>query len=75
LKLPEHLLCRLETEAKAPRVTKSSLVRESLERALRKQPPAGKVSCYDLSRGLAGSVKGLPTDLAENPKYMDGFGQ
>jgi hypothetical protein len=56
-------------------VTKSSLVRESLEEALRKQPPSGAISCYDLSRDLAGSVKGLPEDLAENPKYMDGFGR
>ena len=24
---------------------------------------------------LAGSVKGLPADLADNPKYMEGFGQ
>jgi hypothetical protein len=56
-------------------VTKSWLVRESLEKGLHGQPPAGAVSCYDLARDLAGSVKGLPKDLADNPKYMDGFGQ
>ncbi len=56
-------------------VTKSWLVRESLEKALRKQPPAGAVSCYDLARDLAGTVKGLPEDLADNPKYMDDFGR
>jgi hypothetical protein len=37
--------------------------------------PAGAVSCYDLARDLAGTVKGLPKDLADNPKYMKGFGQ
>jgi hypothetical protein len=73
LKLPEDLLVQLETEAKARRVTKSWLVRESLEKTLRKRSPAG--SCYDLARGLAGTLKGLPEDLADNPKYMDGFGQ
>lgn len=75
LKLPDNLLVQLESEAKARRVTKSSLVRESLENALRKEPPAGKVSCYDLARDLAGAVKGLPRDLADNPKYMERFGE
>jgi hypothetical protein len=75
LKLPEDLLARLEAEAKARRVTKSSVVRESLEMALRKQSPAGTASCYDLARDLAGSIKGLPKDLADNPKYMKDFGR
>lgn len=75
LKLPDDLLVQLDNEAKARRVTKSWLVRESLQRALRKQSPAGAVSCYDLARDLAGAVKGLPEDLAVNPKYMKGFGQ
>jgi capsid portal protein len=75
LKLPDDLLARLDHEAKARRVTKSWLVRESLEKALYKASPAGAVSCYDLARDLAGSVRGLPEDLAVNPEYMKGFGQ
>jgi hypothetical protein len=75
LKLPDDLLAQLDHEAKARRVTKSWLVRESLERALSKQSPAGAVSCYDVARDLAGSVLGLPDDLAVNPEYMKGFGQ
>ncbi len=74
LKLPDDLLAHLESEAKARGVTKSRLVRESLDAALRKPSPAGAVSCYDLARDLAGAVKGLPKDLAVNPKYMEGFG-
>jgi hypothetical protein len=50
-------------------------VRESLEMGLRKPSTAGEVSCYDLARNLAGTVKGLPEDLADNPKYMEGFGE
>ena len=42
--------------------------------ALRKTP-AGPASCYDLARDLAGAIKGLPEDLADNPKYMEGFGR
>jgi hypothetical protein len=75
LKLPDDLLAQLESEAKARRVTKSRLVRESLEKALQKPSPAGVISCYDLSRDLAGTVKGLPKDLADNPKYLKGFGE
>ncbi len=75
VKLPDDLLVQLEDEAKARRVTKSRLVRESLERALRRQPQSRAVSCYDLARDLAGTVKGLPEDLADNPKYMEGFGR
>jgi len=73
LRLPEALLAELDEAAKRRRVTKSSLVRESLEKAMRKQS-SGAVSCYDLAHDLAGTVKGLPEDLADNPKYMDGFG-
>lgn len=75
VKLPDELLAQLDREAKARRVTKSSLVRESLERGLYEQPPTGAISCYDLARDLAGTVKGLPEDLADNPKYMEGFRQ
>ena len=75
LKLPDELLMQLQHEAKARRVTKSWLVRESLEKALRKRPTRSAASCYDLARDLAGTVKGLPEDLADNPEYMDGFGE
>ena len=75
LKLPDELLAELEREAKARRMTKSALVRESLEKALRDAPCDAVASCYDLARDLAGSVKGFPRDLADNPKYMKGFGE
>jgi len=75
VKLPGDLLAQPGREAKARRVTKSRVVRESLEKALHKQPPAGALSCYDLARDLAGTVKGLTKDLAHNPKCMEGFGR
>ncbi len=75
LKVPDHLLERLEAESRARRTTKSSLVRECLEKALDARASGGKATCYDLARDLAGSVKGLPRDLATNPKYLDGFGR
>jgi len=75
LKLPDRLLELLEAESRARRTTKSSLVRECLEKTLVAPPAGGKATCYDLAHDLAGSAKGLPRDLATNPKYMEGFGR
>ena len=75
LKLPDDLLAELEREAKARGVTKSAVIRKSLETALHPKPRRGATSCYDLAHDLAGSVKDLPRDLAHNPKYIKGFGK
>lgn len=75
LKLPDHLLELLEKESRARGATKSSLVREALEKALSPRSRSGEATCYDLARDLAGSVTGLPRDLATNPKHMEGFGR
>jgi predicted transcriptional regulator len=75
LKLPDDLLADLKREAKARRVSKSALVRESVEAALWRRPRRSAASCYDLARDLAGTIKGLPRNLASNPKYMEGFGE
>ncbi len=75
LKLPKHLHERLEKESRARRTTKSSVVRESLEKTLGSSRIAEEASCYGLARDLAGSVRGLPRDLATNPKHLDGLGR
>jgi predicted transcriptional regulator len=75
LKLPDDLLASLVNEARKRRVTKSRLVRESLEKALHQPASSRAASCYDLARDLAGTLKGLPDDLADNPKYMQGFAE
>ena len=86
LKLPGHLLARLNEECRARGTTKSSLVRECLENQLGEKaipadwpkPPPGE-SAYDkalpiLKKAWARNRK-LPRDLATNPKYMKGFGE
>ena len=75
LKLPDRLLELLEKESQIRHTTKSSLVRDCLEKVLSARATDGEVSCYDLARDLAGSVKGLPRDLATHPKYLEGFGR
>jgi len=74
LKIPELLHERLREEAERRQVTLSDVVRESL--ATRFEGKKGKkgASCFDLAADWAGSIKGLPKDIAVNPKYMDGFG-
>lgn len=88
MKLPEGLLARLEQESRARRTTKSSLVRECLERQLPMKTsslgdlptlPPGE-SFYDkalptLKKAWARNRKRVPRDLATNPKYMEGFGE
>lgn len=86
LKLPDHLLELLEKECRNRRTTKSSLVRECLEKQLPalssrsnlpKLPP-GK-SVYELALPILKKAwarnRKLPRDLATNPKYMKGFGE
>jgi hypothetical protein len=75
LMLSDALWRQLESEARLRRVTKSHLVRASLEKALADGKEGTRVSCHDLARDLAGKVKGLPKDLAINPAYLKGFGQ
>jgi hypothetical protein len=74
MRLPDTLIEELNRAAKARRVTKFSLVRESLEKTLR-APSSKSASCFDLAHDLAGSIKRLPKGLATDPKYMDGFGE
>ena len=74
-KLSKELLAELEREAKARRVPKSVVLRESLQATLRPRARGRRGSCFDLARDLAGSVTGLPRDLANNPKFMEGFGE
>jgi predicted transcriptional regulator len=72
LKLPEPLLKRLEEEAKARRVTKSSLIRESLESTFQKSSTG---SAFDAAANLAGCLRGAPKGLATDPRYFEGFGE
>lgn len=75
LRLPEALLAELEKETRLRRTNKSALVRAALERELASSMERKNPSCYDLARDLAGSLKGLPKDIATNPKYLEGFGE
>jgi len=73
-KIPEKLAAQLDALARTERRSKSAVVREALENRLKAQRQRGQVTAYDLAKHLCGSIKGGPSDLATNPKYMEGFG-
>jgi Arc/MetJ-type ribon-helix-helix transcriptional regulator len=71
LKLPDSLLREVEQEAATRGVTKSAVIRNSLERTLRKGRKAKKkVSCLDLMGDWVGHFEG-PPDASTNPRYLD----
>ena len=75
---PSHLAKRLTEAAKAKHLTKSELVRQSVEAILNGSEKKKTPSCYDLTRDLidaAATRKRVPRDLATNPKYMKGYGE
>jgi metal-responsive CopG/Arc/MetJ family transcriptional regulator len=74
-KLPEKLAAQLDALARTERRSKSALVREALENQLKAKRRRGQVTAYDLVKHLCGSIKDGPSDLATNPKYMEGFGE
>ena len=56
LKISDELLAELERAAKAKRVAKSVIVRESLETALRPRARSRTASSFDLAADLAGTA-------------------
>jgi len=77
VKLPDELAVRLEKRAKRLGVSKSAILRESLERNLVGKNGAveEEPSAYDLMRDGFGCVDSGIGDLSTNPKYMEGFGR
>lgn len=77
VKLPEELAVRLQQRASRLGVSKSALVRQSVEDSL--SGPSSLVeeepSAYALMKDGCGCVDSGVSDLATNPKHMEGFGR
>ncbi len=70
LKLPDALLREVEREAEAKRVGKSAVIRDCIERGLRRGKPATETpSCLDLMGHMVGSFRG-PSDLSTNRRHL-----
>jgi len=55
--------------------TESDIVRNALETYFEQQAPVKTAYDAFLESGLIGDAPELPSDLATNPKYMEGFGR
>ncbi len=76
VKLPDELAVRLEKRAKRLGVSKSALLRESLERGLHEADSVEEEpSMYDLVKDDLGCFDSGLGDLSTNPKHMEGFGR
>ena len=71
-KAGNHLDDWLAKESKSLRVTKSQIVRETLETRMKQ---AGGKSCYDLTKDICGSLRSGVSDLSTNKKYLKNFGR
>jgi hypothetical protein len=69
--IPEKLDARLERLALQAKVPKHKIVRKALEQATRK--PHANGTAFNLVKNLCGSLSG-PSDLATNPRYLEGLG-
>jgi Arc/MetJ-type ribon-helix-helix transcriptional regulator len=70
LKLPDELLREINREAEARRTGRSSVIRDCLERVLKRgKKPQDTVSCLDLMGDAVGSFSG-PRDLSTNRKHL-----
>jgi len=75
IKVPEELDARLTKRAKRRGVSKSEIAREALARELKTESVDEEPSAYDVMKGGCGIVDSGITDLATNPKHMEGFGR
>lgn len=76
VKLPDEIAVRLEKRAKRLGVSKSALVRASLETELNGKSAVEETpSAYDVLKSGFGCVRSGVGDLSTNPKHMEGFGR
>ena len=78
IELPDDLAARLAAASAQTHVPPAQLVRTVLEKALPASAadwPADGPSLYDRMRDFIGCIESGVTDLATNPKYLEGFGQ
>ena len=70
LKLPEAVVREIEHEAETRRVGKSAIIRDCIERALRRgKKSRASATCLELMGNAVGSIRG-PRDLSTNRRHL-----
>lgn len=62
-------------EAVQDAIADAVLARVETEEAQQQEHDTPAPTAYEVSKHLAGIIKGGPSDLATNPKYREGFGE
>ncbi len=75
IKLPVSLILQVGAKAKQFGVSRSKLIRETLEKMLRQGKNENSPSCYDLMIDFCGIIKTGPTDRSHNKKHFKGYGR
>lgn len=75
LRISDSLGKKLTKLAREQNRSKSALIREALESYLESDGQRKRLSAYDLTKDLCGSVIDAPADLSTNKKYFEGFGE
>lgn len=75
LRISNSLGKKLAKLAREQKRSKSALIREALESYLESNGQRTRLSAYDLTKDLCGSVTDAPADLSTNKKYFEGFGE
>jgi len=70
VKLTSALRAKIAAEAQRRNVSQSTIVRESLERALTGSTSRGETSCADVAGDLVGSFRSGRGDLSTNKKLL-----
>ncbi len=75
VKLTEQDANLLERVALRMRTSKSQVIRDALQKGLKRDHVDSRGSFYEMVKDLVGSVEDAPPDLSTNPKYLEGFGR
>jgi hypothetical protein len=73
-KLPHDLNNHLAALARRCHSTKSAVLRQALEQAIKNSKAAARSSAHSLLSHLCGALRG-PHDLSTNRKHLKGFGE
>lgn len=75
LRISKSEIAALRRRARAERVSQGTLVRRALRAYGITPEPEAEKSGFDVVAHLVGACRGGPSDLASNPRHLEGFGR
>jgi predicted DNA-binding protein len=75
IRVNKKVRSKLAQLAKQRGQTESDVARAALEKFVESEKPGE--TCYDIAKrlGIVGMIKGGPSDMSTNPKYLEGLGR